>query len=232
VQIQGASDSSAAWAVLRLLRSTQGAGDDATQSVPGDGQNSPGGAPPASGDGAANMSDDMLATLMAMQTQPPSASDLASQMLANADSDGDGSRSLSEVQTALKSDSSDTGLTAAFSKLDTNGDGKLDSDELTATVSDAQQAAGPPQGGGVGGAHHAHHHHAAASGQDSADQLISDLDTDGDGQLSSSELMGAFSSDNLDASQTNALQQAFATMVAKLDSNSDGLLSQTELAAA
>ncbi|NBW07349.1 MAG: hypothetical protein EBR82_04925 [Caulobacteraceae bacterium] len=66
--------------------------------------------------------------------QSASASDMASSLLSAADTDDTGSLSLSEINTILGKDSDDTSLTSAFSSLDTNGDGSLASDELTAGI--------------------------------------------------------------------------------------------------
>lgn len=83
---------------------------------------------------------------------PPSSSDLASQVLGAADTNGDGALSASEIENALgasttsgSADASATSgataaLTAAIGKLDTNGDGTLSAAELSAGI-DAFRAA-------------------------------------------------------------------------------------------
>ena len=68
-----------------------------------------------------------------------SSSDLAAKILGAADTDGDGSLSSDELQTALGASSSD-GLASAIGKLDTDGDGKLSAAELSAGI-DAFRAA-------------------------------------------------------------------------------------------
>jgi hypothetical protein len=95
---------------------------------------------------------------------------VANSMVSQLDSNGDGSLSLSEIQSALggssgtgasatsSSTSTNTpstldGLASAFASVDTNGDGQLSSDELT----NALNQMNPGQGGVHG--HHGHHHH-------------------------------------------------------------------------
>ncbi|CAN5382643.1 hypothetical protein BH10PSE1_BH10PSE1_31710 [soil metagenome] len=64
---------------------------------------------------------------------PPSATDVASNILSAADADAGGSLSLSEIASSLGEDDSSS-LSDAFAKLDTNGDGGLGADELTSAV--------------------------------------------------------------------------------------------------
>jgi len=65
---------------------------------------------------------------------PPSAADIASDLLTASDTDETGSLSLSEVASALGKEGDDSSLTSAFSALDANGDGNLASDELTSGI--------------------------------------------------------------------------------------------------
>ena len=117
--------------------------------------------PPPRGDAAASnrFSTDTLSSLLSVQQQPPAASDIASKLIGDADSDGDGSLSLDEIKAALngggasQTGSTDDGLTPALAKLDTDGDGKLSSSELTSAL-ESQHAAHK---------HGGHHHHAAAA---------------------------------------------------------------------
>jgi Ca2+-binding EF-hand superfamily protein len=74
---------------------------------------------------------------------PPSSSDLASQVLGAADTNGDGALSVDEIEKALGASTASgatDSLTAAIGKLDTNGDGALSPAELSAGI-DAFRAA-------------------------------------------------------------------------------------------
>ena len=64
---------------------------------------------------------------------PPSASDVALDVLASADADKSGALSLGEVSSSL-GEKDGASLTDAFAALDKNGDGSLASDELTSAV--------------------------------------------------------------------------------------------------
>jgi Ca2+-binding EF-hand superfamily protein len=67
---------------------------------------------------------------------PPSSSDVASKLISEADSNGDGALGLDEVAATLGSNAADPAeaLTASISKLDTDGDGKLSAAELSAAL--------------------------------------------------------------------------------------------------
>jgi hypothetical protein len=98
----------------------------------------PPGPPPTSA--SDQFSTDALSSLLDAQTSDPTASDVASKILSNLDTDKDGSLSLDEATKALESKSGKTqDLSSPFSKLDTNGDGKLTNQELT-TALEAYQA--------------------------------------------------------------------------------------------
>jgi Ca2+-binding EF-hand superfamily protein len=61
---------------------------------------------------------------------------VAAKLIKDADSDGDGSLSLDEVNSILKTDgSSSNSPTEAFGKLDSDGDGKLSASELSTALS-------------------------------------------------------------------------------------------------
>ena len=118
----------------------------------------PDGPPPAKRDGSASdrFSADTLASLLGVQ-QRPQASDIASKLLSQVDTNNSGGLSLDEITKALgpSSDSSSSSssstsskLAEAFTSLDANGDGQLDSSELTAGI----QAQFKAHGG-----HHRHH---------------------------------------------------------------------------
>lgn len=65
----------------------------------------------------------------------------------------------------------------------------------------------------------------ANTGANGSSGLLSQLDTNGDGQISKTEFESALGSDGVDASSADAL-------FSKLDSNSDGSVSQSELSSA
>ena len=166
--------------------------------------------------------------LAAQQSQPPSASDLANQMISSLDTDGDGQLSLSEIDKALGADSGSSGsqIAAAVSQLDTNGDGSLSAYELT-TGLEAAKAHG-------GGGHHHHHHAESASSSDLASQLIASADSNSDGVLSSDEVAKALGIDTASTAGTagsSATSDAFSQVFASLDTNGDGSLSASELTA-
>ena len=147
---------------------------------------------PTSSPSAAQFTSDTLASLLSAQEAPPSAADVAAKVISTADTNGDGSLSLTEVETALGGDTT-SGASAvgqAFSAIDTNGDGQISAGELTNAL-DAQNSAQ-----GAQGAHHGHHHHHAggaggASSTDLANQLLGSTDANGDGQLSLTEIENA-----------------------------------------
>jgi len=74
-----------------------------------------------------------------------SSTDLASQLLGTADTNGDGELSMSEIESALGVSSTAStdvtnALTSAFNSLDSNGDGSLSASELSSGI-DAFRAA-------------------------------------------------------------------------------------------
>lgn len=208
-------------------------------------------AQPTSAPNATQFVSDTLASLLSAQEGPPSASSVASQIMQVADTDGDGSLSLSEVETALGqssgadstsgADSSTGGLAQAFSQIDTNGDGEISQQELTNALqaqSGSQGAQGPQ--GGPQGAHHGHHHHGGGGGgglsgvggsdttssTDLADTLMGQLDQNGDGTLSLSEI-----ENTLGVSSTSSDASGLSSAFESLDSNGDGQLSTSEISA-
>ena len=140
---------------------------------------------------------------MSGQHGPPPMAKLANKKLSDIDGNGDGSISESELQQALAGTTSTDGTSTTssvssdaadklFKKIDTNGDGKISSDEWTTFQQNLAT-------------HRHHHHHSQASGagdnsqdstqslQNAVAQLYKSADTDGNGQLSQSELINALS---------------------------------------
>lgn len=155
------------------------------------------------------MSPQTLSGFMSIQSGPPSASDIAAQMMSSLDTNGDGVISQDEAQATGSANAAQ-----AFATLDTNGDGSISQDELTNAV---QQS---------GKHHHGHHRHAgsASSSGDAANALIQALDTDGQAGLSLGEVATAVGGD----ASTDAISRGFSA----LDANGDGSLSVSELTSA
>ena len=204
-----------------------GAGQEVPGSDEGDTTATPAAGPaPATAQLATQTLSGLLA---AQQSQPPSASDLAKQMISALDTDGDGQLSLSEIDNALGAESGTAGsqIASAVSQLDTNGDGKLSADELTAGLEAAKAH-------GSGGGHHHHHHAESASSSDLASQLIASADSNNDGVLSSDEVAKALGIDTSSTTGTagsSTTSDAFSQVFASLDTNGDGSLSASELTA-
>ena len=184
----------------------------------------PAAAQPAGGLGAAQFASKTLSSLLSTQEAPPSSSHIAGKVIGAADTNGDGSLSLEEVEKALGQDTTSgadapqDALGQAFAKVDTDGDGQISDSELTSAL-DARKAAG-----GAQHAHHGHHaHHAAASSTDLASQMLTDLDSDGDGALSASEIQAGLKQGSGDA---------LASALGSLDTDGDGKLSASELSSA
>lgn len=181
----------------------------------------PGGASQAS----SRFSSDTLSSLLSAQQAPPTASDIASQLISDTDTDGDGSLSLDEIKSKLSS--SDDGLTTRFDALDSDSDGSLSADELSSAL-EARKPKGPPPGrpqGDGGGAQ-------GISMADLASKLISDLDSDEDGALGLDEIKSALSGKDDKAEAAQASDDSLNTAISGLDSDGDGKLSATELTAA
>ena len=177
-----------------------------------------GGCAAMQGVGGAQMSSNMLQSLIGMQADgqscgPPSTSDMASKMISDLDTNGDGVISLEEATA-----SGDSNASQAFAALDADGDGSLTTDELsTALKQMGPPPGGPPPGGG-------HHRASATSSSDLASQLLSDLDTDGEDGLSLNEVGSALGEDTSSSSLTSGFSS--------LDSDGDGKLSLAELTSA
>ncbi len=190
-----------------LQPTSQSAGQEQPGKTKGAGGPPPAPPPgPPPGGGAAQFSSNTLSSLLS--TQERSGDDLASKLIEDADSDGDGALSLEEIQTSLGAEASEE-LTAAVSELDTDGDGVLSADELSAGLeANRPERRGPPP---------------PPSSSDIASKLLSDVDTDSDGALSLSEITS-----KLGVDENADLTSAFG----KLDTDGDSLLSTAELTAA
>lgn len=202
--------SSEAQRLLAGLLQTKGGGarqekPSATSETDGPPSGPPPGPPP--GGGAQQFASKTLSGLLSTQETPPSASDVASKLIQDADSDGDGALSLAEIESTLGTGASDQ-LSASVAKLDTDGDGKLNADELSAGLEAARPKGGRPP---------------PPSSADVASSLIGETDANGDGALSLDEILTKLGQDNSDEATS-----AFG----KLDTNSDGQLSSAELTAA
>ncbi len=94
-----------------------------------------------------------------------------------------------------------------FSRIDTNGDGKHDADELSAMVANGSQ-------GGPG-----------------VEDILAEFDTDGDGSISESEFNAAQPGPPGAMSGANAMstEDLIAQMFTQADENEDGVINEDEL---
>lgn len=149
----------------------------------------------------------------------PDATELASQVMTEADTDGDSLISESEFS-SLMSDADSSDVDGLFAEMDSDGDGSLSSSEMEDTVSAlieqlqaakaAQQqseAMGPPPGGPMGP-------------PPDAETMVSDNDSDGDGYLSEDEF-----SVMLGDKSESEISELFTAA----DTDGDGLVSDSEL---
>ncbi|WP_095137178.1 EF-hand domain-containing protein [Pseudomonas sp. Irchel s3a10] len=140
-------------------------------------------------------------------TQNARSQQLQKQLFAKLDSNGDGAVDQDELKSALSQKSDDgllVNLSKQFGDLDSDASGSLSAEEMTAMAPPP-----PPQD--------------QAPNTDLADALISALDADGDGAISSDELSNGLTS----AGSSADGNQIFSA----LDKNKDGTVSQDELTA-
>ena len=196
----------------------------------------------------------------AMRSRPDPAD-----MFKKLDADGSGGISESELETLAQKISKDTGQTIdskkAISTYDTDGNGELNSEEMSAFMQATMQ-----QGMGMMGMHGGHHGKEGdlftaldtdGSGGVSQSELdtwatnmssetgktldtskaISTYDTDGNGELSSTEFKSFLDASGIkpppppESSESNASTTTANSVLSKYDTNGDGVLSATELQA-
>jgi len=129
------------------------------------------------------------------------------ELLAKLDTNGDGSIGKDELSSALSSNSNDgvvVSLSKAFSGLDSNDNSSLDATELSAMAQPPQPPAEPST--------------------DVAEKVLSYLDSNGDGSVSSDELSTGLSSTDSSSADSSKVFSA-------LDTNKDGTISLDELTA-
>ncbi|KPZ08580.1 EF-hand domain-containing protein [Pseudomonas syringae group genomosp. 3] len=162
--------------------------------------------------------DDSLDTdeLAAMTPPPPMqpATDVADDLLNSLDGDGDGDGAISsaELSAGLTSAGSSASSSEVFDALDTNKDGTVSLDELTASLQAQQPPAGPPPA------------QMSTSGSTDSAALFSALDSDSDNSISASELSAALkqSDSNSETTSTNQVAaQALSKMIAALGERYD-----------
>jgi Ca2+-binding EF-hand superfamily protein len=127
--------------------------------------------------------------------------------LKNADTDGDGKVSRAEFQAAMAQKSDGANADDLFSKLDTNGDGYIDTSEAAT----AQKT------------HHGHHHHGQQQATDPI-QVFEQADQDGDGNIKKADFLAALPA----GTDSKTAGQVFDSM----DTNKDGVVSAAEYMAA
>lgn len=125
--------------------------------------------------------------------------------VAQLDSDGDGYVSKAEFVTARPSDVSEDEADTLFDSFDSEGSGSLSVDSLTEAMSaqQSERAEGPPP--------------PPPSDDDDLTSMLSDLDTDGDGQVSKAEFVAGRPSD--------VSEEQAGTLFHSFDSESSGSLS-------
>jgi Ca2+-binding EF-hand superfamily protein len=198
----------------------------------------------ATGASEPTLSDQVISALVAMQMQngdaassssssstSSSQSDPVSQAFAGLDTNGDGSISQSELESAIENAGGTAGeADSVYAALGGTSDTGISQDSFS-QAAQAGAPGGPPPGGpgGPGGAHGHHHHHhggSAPSASDEAGQVLSSLQTNADGSVSDDTLASALGGSTDGSTSSSGASSA----VSSIDSNGDGSVSQTELA--
>lgn len=177
----------------------------------------------AGGASAPMMSGQTMGAMVSMQMEPPSASDVASDLVSSLDTDGDGEVSAEEITAAFSAAGLDsTDVATALSAIDTDKDGTLNTDELTTAISSDMQShgpkgpKGPPPGGPPPGG-------LPPSADEAASSILTAFDTDSDSGLSMDEILKAV---NVNSDDDGSISSVFSS----LDSNGDGQINLAELA--
>ncbi|MEJ8867521.1 EF-hand domain-containing protein [Pseudomonas jessenii] len=139
---------------------------------------------------------------------------LQKDLLAKLDSNSDGTVDQNELKSVLSQQTDDgllVNLSKNFTDLDSDGSGSLSGEEMAVMAPPS-----PPPGD-------------EAPNTDLADALISALDADGDGTISSDELSSALQASNSNSSTSTDTSTA---LLKALDSDSSGGVSSDELKAA
>lgn len=219
--------------IAHLLQQARGAGQnqpsgDSSPATDGPASPPPPGPPP--GGGAPAFVSKTLASLLSVQEDPSGAGPTTG---APGTDGGSDTRASKLVDALMKS-------------ADTNGDGKLNADEISAALGgaaagDLSTAISKLDTDGDGelstseltaalkaqeGKHAHHAHHGRPSPDDIAASLIGDADSDGDGSLSLDEVKSALAGG--DSANSSNATDGFN----KLDTDGDGKLSASELSTA
>lgn len=162
-------------------------------------------------------------TITGIPNSTDNLSAIREQIFQRVDTDNSNTISKDELAAAISSapgasSASGPSVEALFAHIDTNGDGAIDQSENNAFLQAQQTQPGQHAHRGHGG----HRHHAAADPAGAAAAVFGAVDSDGDGSISKSDLLGAFPQHD----DTTAIDQLFADA----DADGDGLISQADLA--
>ncbi|MEQ1781152.1 MAG: EF-hand domain-containing protein [Hyphomonadaceae bacterium] len=226
MNISQASGSSAAWMLQRLFQSSEDTTTISTaqsagrQKLPGaDGQS----CNTSGASSAPKVSGQTMSAMVSMQMgTPPSASDVASDLVSGLDTNGDGEVSADEITAAFTAAGLDsTNVASALSAIDTDSSGTLDAEELTTAISSDTQSHGPkgPKGPPPGGLP------PGGSADGAASDVLSLFDENEDSSLSMDEILRAL---DRDSDKDGSVSSAFSS----LDSDGDGQINLAELTSA